>query len=132
MIAYEACVRLCLHSLKTDRVSDASYFLNNECTVMRNTFSLEKFFLQSEEELLGKRPSELVTETSAPKSKKTIGKIRLQGMYTFIYLLFFPYLLFLQHHLLSLQHLCLSKYGFVQLRELKWESIHLLDVTLHH
>uniref|UniRef100_A0A1J3H0H0 Uncharacterized protein n=1 Tax=Noccaea caerulescens TaxID=107243 RepID=A0A1J3H0H0_NOCCA len=78
MIAYEACVRLCLHSSSTDRVRDATYFLNNECTVMRNAFSLEKFFLQSEEELLGKRPSELVTETSAPKSKKTIGKIRLQ------------------------------------------------------
>ncbi|XP_023639737.1 uncharacterized protein LOC17874910 isoform X2 [Capsella rubella] len=78
MIAYEACVRLCLHSWSTDSVSEASYFLNNECTTMRNAFSLQRFFLQSEEELLGKGPSELVTETSAPKSKKTIGKIRLQ------------------------------------------------------
>ncbi|XP_010484364.1 PREDICTED: uncharacterized protein LOC104762712 isoform X2 [Camelina sativa] len=78
MIAYEACVRLCLHSWSTDSVSEASYFLNNECKIMRNAFSLQRFFLQSEEELLGKGPSELVTETSAPKSKKTIGKIRLQ------------------------------------------------------
>ncbi|XP_010463075.1 PREDICTED: uncharacterized protein LOC104743712 isoform X2 [Camelina sativa] len=78
MIAYEACVRLCLHSWSTDGVSEASYFLNNECKTMRNAFSLQRFFLQSEEELLGKGPSELVTETSAPKSKKTIGKIRLQ------------------------------------------------------
>ncbi|CAH2043347.1 unnamed protein product [Thlaspi arvense] len=78
MIAYEACVRLCLHSCSTDSVSKASYFLDNECTIIRNAFSLEKFFLQSEEELLGKGPSELVTEASAPKSKKSIGKIRLQ------------------------------------------------------
>ncbi|VVB18127.1 unnamed protein product [Arabis nemorensis] len=78
MIAYEACVRICLHSWSMDSVSEASYFLKNECTIMRNAFSLQKFFLQSEEELLGKRPSELVTETSAPKSKKTIGKIRLE------------------------------------------------------
>ncbi|KAG7535580.1 hypothetical protein ISN45_Aa08g029930 [Arabidopsis thaliana x Arabidopsis arenosa] len=78
MIAYEACVRLCLHSWSTDSVSEASYFLNNECTIMRNAFSLQRFFLHSEEELLGKGPSELVTETSAPKSKKNIGKIRLQ------------------------------------------------------
>ncbi|CAD5335917.1 unnamed protein product [Arabidopsis thaliana] len=78
MIAYEACVRLCLHSWSTDSVSEASYFLNNECTIMRNAFSLQRFFLHSEEELLGKGPSELVTETSVPKSKKTIGKIKLQ------------------------------------------------------
>ncbi|CAN8264255.1 unnamed protein product [Cochlearia groenlandica] len=78
MIAYEACIRLCLHSWSMDSVSEASYFLKNECTIMRNAFCLEKFFLQSEEELLGSRPSDLVTETSAPKSKKTIGKIKLQ------------------------------------------------------
>lgn len=84
MIAYEACVRLCLHSWSTDSVSEASYFLNNECTIMRNAFSLQRFFLHSEEELLGKGPSELVTETSAPKSKKNIGKIRLQGLYLLI------------------------------------------------
>lgn len=79
MIAYEACMRLCLHSSSVDRVSEASYFLNNECKTMRNAFSLEKFFLQSEEELLGKGPCELVTEASAPKTKKTIGKIRVQA-----------------------------------------------------
>ncbi|WZZ00789.1 hypothetical protein YC2023_073117 [Brassica napus] len=78
MIAYEACMRLCLHSQSVDRVNEASYFLNNECKTMRKAFSLEKFFLQSEEELLGKGPCELVTEPSAPKNKKTIGKIRVQ------------------------------------------------------
>ncbi|CAN7024066.1 hypothetical protein IGI04_024069 [Brassica rapa subsp. trilocularis] len=78
MIAYEACMRLCLHSQSVDRVHEASYFLNNECKTMRKAFSLEKFFLQSEEELLGKGPCELVTEPSAPKNKKTIGKIRVQ------------------------------------------------------
>lgn len=88
MIAYEACVRICLHSWSMDSVSEASYFLKNECTIMRNAFNLQKFFLQSEEELLGKRPSELVTETSAPKSKKTIGKIRLEGIQ--LHLFFLP------------------------------------------
>ena len=84
MIAYEACMRLCLHSQSVDRVHEASYFLNNECKTMRKAFSLEKFFLQSEEELLGKGPCELVTEPSAPKNKKTIGKIRVQGIYTLL------------------------------------------------
>ncbi|XP_010519228.1 PREDICTED: uncharacterized protein LOC104798734 [Tarenaya hassleriana] len=80
MIAFEACLRLCLHSSAAAYgVNEASYFLNNECTLLRNAFGLQKYFLQSEEELLGKGPSGLVTETTtAPKSKKTVGKIKLQ------------------------------------------------------
>ena len=35
--------------------------------------------LQSEEELLAKRSSELVTEGTAPKPKKMVGKMKVQG-----------------------------------------------------
>jgi len=113
MIAYEACVRLCLHSWSTDSVSEASYFLNNECTIMRNAFSLQRFFLHSEEELLGKGPSELVTETSVPKSKKTIGKIKLQGIHICI---FFPF-----HCILPLVEIAvvLTRVRFCTVRRIK-------------
>ncbi|VVB09773.1 unnamed protein product [Arabis nemorensis] len=67
------CVRLCIRSWETDCVSEASYFLK-----MRNAFGLQKFFLQSEEDLLGNRPSVLVTETTAPKFKRGVGKIELE------------------------------------------------------
>ncbi|XP_009122050.1 uncharacterized protein LOC103846803 isoform X1 [Brassica rapa] len=78
MICYEACVRLCLHSLAADGDSEASYFLKNDCVLLRNAFGLQSFLLQSEEELLGDRPSILVSETTAQKSKKVVGKIKLQ------------------------------------------------------
>ncbi|EOA22210.1 hypothetical protein CARUB_v10002794mg [Capsella rubella] len=78
MISYEACVRLCLHSWDTDSASEASYFLNDDCILMRTAFGLQNFFIQSEEELLGNRPSSLVTEASAPKFKRSVGKIKLQ------------------------------------------------------
>lgn len=35
--------------------------------------------LQSEEELLAKRSSELVSEGAAPKIKKIVGKMKVQG-----------------------------------------------------
>ncbi|KAF2539559.1 hypothetical protein F2Q68_00022969 [Brassica cretica] len=78
MICYEACVRLCLHSLAADSDNEASYFLKNDCVLLRNAFGLQSFLLQSEEELLGDRPSNLVTDTTPQKSKKNVGKIKLQ------------------------------------------------------
>ncbi|KAL0736173.1 hypothetical protein Bca4012_012383 [Brassica carinata] len=36
MICYEACVRLCLHSLAKDSDSEASYFLKNDCIKMES------------------------------------------------------------------------------------------------
>lgn len=44
MISYEACVRLCLHSWETDSVTEASYFLNDDCTLIRNAFGWETCF----------------------------------------------------------------------------------------
>nr|VDD34137.1 unnamed protein product [Brassica oleracea] len=78
MICYEACVRLCLHSLAADSDNEASYFLKNDYVLLRNAFGLQSFLLQSEEELLGDRPSNLVTDTTPQKSKKNVGKIKLQ------------------------------------------------------
>lgn len=40
--------------------------------------------LQSEEELMRKDPSELVGEGAYVKTKKTIGKIKVQGLYVFL------------------------------------------------
>jgi hypothetical protein len=43
------------------------------------SFSLQNVLLQSEEELMSKRASELVSEGAASKPKKTIGKMKVQG-----------------------------------------------------
>ncbi|XP_058088155.1 uncharacterized protein LOC131235065 [Magnolia sinica] len=77
VIAYDACVRLCLNSWAKGCV-EAPIFLNNECALLRDAFGLQQVLLQSEEELLAKRSSELVSEGAAPKPKKTIGKMKVQ------------------------------------------------------
>lgn len=41
--------------------------------------SLRQVLLQSEEELLAKQTSELASEKAAPKPKKIIGKMKVQG-----------------------------------------------------
>jgi hypothetical protein len=47
---------------------------------LRVSFSLQDVLLQSEEELMTKRASELVTEGAPSKPKKTIGKMKVQGI----------------------------------------------------
>lgn len=54
------------------------FFFNVE----NKTFSLQNYFLESEEELLGNRTSSLVTETAAPKFKRSVGKLKLQGIFS--------------------------------------------------
>ena len=54
-------------------------------------YSLQSFLLQSEEELLGDRPSNLVTDTNPQKSKKIVGKIKLQGLFSSLFLLSITY-----------------------------------------
>lgn len=78
VVAYDACVRLCLHSWARGCTEEAPIFLENECALLRNAFSLQQILLQSEEELLAKQSSELVSEGLAPKPKKTIGKMKVQ------------------------------------------------------
>ncbi|KAJ6829490.1 uncharacterized protein M6B38_357610 [Iris pallida] len=77
VIAYDACVRLCLHSWARGCM-EAPIFLENECTLLRKAFGLQQILLQSEEELLMKRSSELVSEGAAVKPKKIIGKMKVQ------------------------------------------------------
>ncbi|KAB1203895.1 hypothetical protein CJ030_MR8G020764 [Morella rubra] len=77
VIAYDACVRLCLHAWAMECM-EAPMFLENECALLRDAFGLRPVLLQSEDELLVKRTSELVGEGVAPKPKKIIGKMRVQ------------------------------------------------------
>ncbi|TVU28606.1 hypothetical protein EJB05_20129 [Eragrostis curvula] len=77
VLAYDACVRLCLHAWARGCM-EAPVFLENECTLLRDTFCLQNVLLQSEEELMAKRTSELVSEGAASKPKKTIGKMKVQ------------------------------------------------------
>ncbi|KAJ9696869.1 hypothetical protein PVL29_008870 [Vitis rotundifolia] len=47
LIAYDACVRLCLHAWAG--YMDAPMFLESECALLRNAFGLQQVLLQSEE-----------------------------------------------------------------------------------
>ncbi|XWS45008.1 hypothetical protein CRYUN_Cryun15aG0098800 [Craigia yunnanensis] len=78
VLSYDACVRLCLNSWAKGCTEEAPYFLNRECSQLRKAFGLQQVLLQPEEELLAKQSSELVSEAAAPKSKKTIGKMKVQ------------------------------------------------------
>ncbi|XAR62089.1 hypothetical protein NMG60_11016706 [Bertholletia excelsa] len=77
VIAYDACVRLCLHAW-AKQCEQAPMFLENECALLRSAFGLQQVLLQSEEELLAKRSSELASEGTTPKPKKMVGKIKVQ------------------------------------------------------
>ncbi|KAJ9146509.1 hypothetical protein P3X46_028765 [Hevea brasiliensis] len=77
VIAYDGCVRLCLHAWARGCM-EAPMFLENECALLREAFGVQNVLLQSEEELLAKRSSELVNEGAAPKPKKIIGKMKVQ------------------------------------------------------
>ncbi|KAL8472205.1 hypothetical protein ACS0TY_029429 [Phlomoides rotata] len=77
VLSYDACVRLCLHSWARGCM-EAPPFLENECALLRDAFGLKHILLQSEEELMRKDSSELVSEGASVKTKKTIGKIKVQ------------------------------------------------------
>ncbi|KAL5705885.1 hypothetical protein ACHQM5_024118 [Ranunculus cassubicifolius] len=77
VLSYDACVRLCLYSWARG-CTEAPIFLENECALLRNSFGLRQVLLQSEEELLASRSSELVSEGAAQKPKKIVGKMKVQ------------------------------------------------------
>ncbi|XP_027329204.1 uncharacterized protein LOC113845810 isoform X2 [Abrus precatorius] len=77
VIAYDACVRLCLHAWAM-QCMEAPMFLENECSLLRDAFGLRQVLLQSEDELMVKCNSELSSEGVAPKPKKLIGKMKVQ------------------------------------------------------
>ncbi|KAG6382362.1 hypothetical protein SASPL_157970 [Salvia splendens] len=68
VLSYDASVRLCLHSWARSCMR-APPFLENECSLLRDVL---------EEKLTRKDHFELVGEGAYVKSKKTIGKIRVQ------------------------------------------------------
>ncbi|KAJ4714529.1 Pesticidal crystal cry8Ba protein [Melia azedarach] len=78
VLSYDACVRLCLNSWAKGCEEQAPFFLNNECALLRDAFGLRQVLLQSEEELMAKQSSHLVSEGAALKSKKTYGKMKVQ------------------------------------------------------
>ncbi|CAA6658860.1 unnamed protein product [Spirodela intermedia] len=77
VIAYDACVRLCLHSWAIGCM-EAPTFLENECALLRNAFGLQRILLQSEEELLAQRSSKVTNEVPVVKPKKTVGRMKVQ------------------------------------------------------
>ncbi|KAI7754526.1 hypothetical protein M8C21_028896, partial [Ambrosia artemisiifolia] len=77
VIAYDACVRLCLHAWAKGCM-EAPMFLENECALLRSTFDLQQVLLQSEGELLVKRSSEAGSKGGAAKPKKMVGKMKVQ------------------------------------------------------
>ncbi|KAF5765638.1 hypothetical protein HanRHA438_Chr15g0718351 [Helianthus annuus] len=77
MIAYDACVRLCLHAWAKGCM-EAPVFLENECALLRRAFSLQQVLLQPEEELLVTRASEVGSEGNTQKPKKMVGKMKVE------------------------------------------------------
>ncbi|KAI4337616.1 hypothetical protein L6164_016008 [Bauhinia variegata] len=77
VISYDACVRLCLHAWAM-QCMEAPMFLENECALLRDAFGLRQVLLQSEDELMTKKNSELSSEGVAPKPKKLVGKMKVQ------------------------------------------------------
>ncbi|XP_021740327.1 uncharacterized protein LOC110706680 [Chenopodium quinoa] len=77
VVAYDACVRLCLNAWARSCM-EAPVFLENECALLRSAFGLQQILLQSEEEILAKRGSEVAVEGAPQKPKKIIGKMKVQ------------------------------------------------------
>ncbi|KAL8226322.1 hypothetical protein R6Q57_016154 [Mikania cordata] len=77
VLAYDACVRLCLHAWAKGCM-EAPMFLENECALLRSTFNLQQVLLQSEGELLVKRSSEAGNKGGTAKPKKMVGKMKVQ------------------------------------------------------
>ncbi|KAL6277294.1 hypothetical protein ACE6H2_020895 [Prunus campanulata] len=79
VIAYDACVRVCLHAWAESYCTEVQCFLENECALLRDAFGLQHVLLQSEDELLAeRRPSQLLSTSAAPRHLKTSGKIKVQ------------------------------------------------------
>ncbi|EOX93622.1 Uncharacterized protein TCM_002512 isoform 1 [Theobroma cacao] len=77
LIAYDACIRLCLYEWARG-CPEAPEFLRDECLLLRSAFGLHKFLLQPR----GVQPVEVSTtknvEQFSLKAKKVAGKIRVE------------------------------------------------------
>ncbi|KAG6543633.1 hypothetical protein Mapa_014996 [Marchantia paleacea] len=77
LIAYDACVRLCLGAWARG-CAEAPEFLQDECTLLRHSFGLQQLLLQPYEELKRKGVADETEGTAASKPKRNIGKLRVQ------------------------------------------------------
>jgi hypothetical protein len=77
------------------RFSAFNWFYVHYSSFSPYNFRLRQVLLQSEEELLARRSPELVSEGAAPKSRKTLGKMKIQLEGTAILFLSRPFLLVL-------------------------------------
>lgn len=63
-----------------NRIYFVNAFYSPDCSLSDSyNSSLRHVLLQSEDELLQKRSAELVSQGAAKKSKKNVGKIKVQG-----------------------------------------------------
>ncbi|KAL5729754.1 hypothetical protein ACHQM5_002657 [Ranunculus cassubicifolius] len=78
MVAYDACIRLCLNAWAKG-CAEAPEFLHDECSLLRTAFGLHKFLLQPR----GVNPregrfTEGADETCTVKANKVVGKVRVE------------------------------------------------------
>ncbi|XP_047342735.1 uncharacterized protein LOC124946204 [Impatiens glandulifera] len=77
VIAYDACVRLCLRAW-AEQCMEAPIFLESECALLRNSFGLQNILLKPEEELLEIHSSIQSNEIAVTKPRKMVGKMKVQ------------------------------------------------------
>ncbi|XP_010252941.1 PREDICTED: uncharacterized protein LOC104594363 isoform X2 [Nelumbo nucifera] len=78
MIAYDACIRLCLHAWARGCM-EAPEFLRDECVVLRSAFGLHKFLLQPRGMYRREGTlTESAEETCIVKTNKAAGKIKVE------------------------------------------------------
>ncbi|XP_078438444.1 portal protein [Wolffia australiana] len=77
-VAYDACFRLCLNAWSRGCM-EAPHFLQDECSLLRNAFGLQRFLLQPRGHNLRNGNSlDSPKESSGVKEKKTIEKIKIE------------------------------------------------------
>ncbi|XP_024531111.1 uncharacterized protein LOC9632175 [Selaginella moellendorffii] len=77
IIAYEACIRLCLHAWSRG-CAEAPEFLRDECILLRTSFGLQQLLLQPYGESSAKESQYDVDARSGSKAKATVGKVKVQ------------------------------------------------------
>ncbi|MCO5591361.1 hypothetical protein L7F22_045343 [Adiantum nelumboides] len=77
IIAYDACVRMCLKAWARGCV-EAPEFLIDECLLLRSSFGLKHILLQPRDDILQKPVVEDPETIAASKQNKNAGKLRVQ------------------------------------------------------
>ncbi|KAG8386685.1 hypothetical protein BUALT_Bualt03G0174700 [Buddleja alternifolia] len=77
LVAYDACIRLCLNSWARG-CAEAPEFLRDECQLLRNAFGLHKLLLQPRGVQQTERSNKTTKQAVSTKVKRTVGKIRVE------------------------------------------------------